>query len=70
MKKILLVLAAFFIVKANAQQLELVADINTEGSAFSQFDSRPRNFTELFLRRTRETGGKRVDDDETRELMK
>ncbi len=34
-------------VKANAQQLELVADINTEGSAFSQFDSRPRNFTEF-----------------------
>ena len=46
MKKILLVLAAFFIVKANAQQLELVADINTDGSA-GQFSANPSGFTEF-----------------------
>jgi ELWxxDGT repeat protein len=47
MKKLLLMLTAFFLAQANAQQLELAADINTDGYAFSQFNSRPSGFTEF-----------------------
>lgn len=49
MKSILVSILIFLAIgtRANAQQLELAADINLDGSAFSRFNSRPSDFAEF-----------------------